>query len=261
MLGGLLQLVVGPSAVAHVLRIEHGQMLADDLVGRVALDALRPDVPGGHLAVDVQHEDRVFAHAFHQQAETLLALAQLLLMAASLREVAGDLREADQRAALVAHGRDDGVGPEQRTILADAPAFVLVRPEAFGDLQLMRGQAALERLGRIEAREVAADDLVGAIALEAFRAGVPGEDVAVGIEHEDRVVEHALHEQAKAFLALAQVFGPPRHALAVCVHCTSCGVCVRLPAGAERMIVHRRQSVCRLSSCRDLGAPGRASTG
>jgi hypothetical protein len=212
---GLLKLVLGPAAVAHLRRIEHGQMLADDLLGRVALDALRSDVPGGDPPVDVQHEDRVFAHALHQQAEAFLALAQLVLVVAPLRQVAGDLGEADERAALVAHGGDDDVGPEQRSVLADPPALVLERAVPGRHLQLVRGYVAREGVGRIETGEMAADDLVGAIALEALRAGVPRQDVSFGIEHEDGVVAHALHEQAKAFLAPAQVFGSPGRGFAV----------------------------------------------
>ncbi|WP_242468373.1 hypothetical protein [Burkholderia plantarii] len=48
----------------------------------------------------------------------------------------------------------------------------------------------------------ASDDLLVGIALDALGAGVPVRHVAVGREHEDRVVHHALHEQAKAPFAL-----------------------------------------------------------
>ena len=49
-----------------------------------------------------------------------------------------------------------------------------------------------------------ADDLVGAVALEALGAGVPGQDMPLRVEHEDRVVAHALDEQPEALLALQQ---------------------------------------------------------
>src|SRR6188472_4539050 len=43
---GLLQLVLGPAAIDVGLAVEDRKMLADDLGGQVALDALRPRVPG-----------------------------------------------------------------------------------------------------------------------------------------------------------------------------------------------------------------------
>jgi hypothetical protein len=49
----------------------------------------------------------------------------------------------------------------------------------------------------VEDREVLADDLLGCVALQPPRAGVPGLDVAVAVEQEDRVVDHRLDEQAE----------------------------------------------------------------
>ena len=43
---GDLQLVGGPAPVDDLLGVEAGEVLADDLVGRVALDAARPRIPG-----------------------------------------------------------------------------------------------------------------------------------------------------------------------------------------------------------------------
>lgn len=116
------QLMVGPSAVARLLRVEEREVLADDVLGRVALDALRADVPCRDTAVDVQHEDRIFADAFHQQAEAFFALSQRLFVAASLGEVARHLRVADQRARRVAHCGDDDVGPEQPSLRTRQPS-------------------------------------------------------------------------------------------------------------------------------------------
>ncbi len=44
-----LQFVLGPVSVDGVGRVEAGEMLADDLLGPVALDALGPGVPGGDV--------------------------------------------------------------------------------------------------------------------------------------------------------------------------------------------------------------------
>ena len=72
----------------------------------------------------------------------LLRLGELLLhplerdlRVAPLGDVAGDLGEADQLAVVVADRIDDDAGPEERAVLADAPAFLLEAPVSRGDLQ------------------------------------------------------------------------------------------------------------------------------
>ena len=107
-----LELVLRPPALARLLRIEGREMLADDLGGFVALDALRAAVPGGDVAVGIEHEDRVVADALDEQAKALLALPQGFLVRAALGQVARDLGEADELALRVANGGDDDVGPE-----------------------------------------------------------------------------------------------------------------------------------------------------
>jgi hypothetical protein len=47
-------------------------MAADDLVGAVALDELRPRVPGEDVPLGIEQENGVVAHAFHQLAEGLV---------------------------------------------------------------------------------------------------------------------------------------------------------------------------------------------
>ncbi len=54
-------------------------MLADDLLGAVALDPLGAGVPVGHDAARIEHIDRIVGDALNQQAEPLLALAQRLV--------------------------------------------------------------------------------------------------------------------------------------------------------------------------------------
>jgi hypothetical protein len=49
---------------------------------------------------------------------------------------------------------------------------------------------------------VLADDLLGRIAADAFRAAVPCGDHAVLVELEDRIVDHRLDEVAEPALAL-----------------------------------------------------------
>ena len=58
-------------------RVERREMLADDFARGVALDPLRPFVPGGDVPVRVEQENRVVPDAFDQQPEALFALAHV----------------------------------------------------------------------------------------------------------------------------------------------------------------------------------------
>jgi hypothetical protein len=107
-----LQFVVGPAPVDGVLRVEAREVLPDDLLGPVALDPFGPRVPGGDVALRVEHEDGVIEDAFHQEPEPLLAPTKGLLGPLPLRQISGDFREAHQIAPLAPQRRDDDVGPE-----------------------------------------------------------------------------------------------------------------------------------------------------
>jgi hypothetical protein len=79
--------------------------------------------------------------------------------------------------------------------------------------------APFDRLRRIEELERAADDLGGGVALQPFGAAVPGEDRAIRREHEDRIVDDALDQQAEAMVlgigwgrALVRIVGLPERA-------------------------------------------------
>ena len=166
-------------------------MTPDDLIGRVPLDPLGADVPRRDVAVGVEHEDGVVRHAFHQEAESFFAAAQLFFVILALRQVAGDLGEADELAICISDRCNDDVCPEQRAVLPDAPALVFERSDFRCHLELVLGQAARERFGRIEAREMLADDLVSLVPLEALGARVPRENEPLRVKHEDRVVPNA----------------------------------------------------------------------
>ena len=77
-----------------------------------------------------------------------------------------------------------------------------------GNAKLHLALAGLHILERIEAREVLADNFVGAIPLDALRTNVPRRDMSARIEHEDRVVAHALDDVAIALLGFE--LGTPR---------------------------------------------------
>ncbi len=60
-------------ASAILLRIEAREIVANDLVGLIALDQFGPDIPVGNPAIHIEHIDRIVAHALNQQTEPLLA--------------------------------------------------------------------------------------------------------------------------------------------------------------------------------------------
>src|SRR5439155_10796964 len=92
--------------------------------------------------------------------------AQVLIGLAARGQIAGDLRVADEDPVVVAQGGDDDVRPEARAVLAQAPALFLEAALARRDLELVRGVVLSARVGRVEDREVPADDLGLAVALD-----------------------------------------------------------------------------------------------
>ena len=79
----------------------------------------------------------------------------------TLGAVARDLGEAAERAALVAHGRQRGLGPEQLAVAADPPSVALRTALGGGALEIALGLAGRDVFRQVEHREVPAEDLVG----------------------------------------------------------------------------------------------------
>src|SRR6185312_2425494 len=133
---GATQLLLGMLALAVFVRIEDREVLADDLVAAIALQALGADVPAGDVAVDVEHEDGVVAHRFDHDAEALLALAKRFGRVAQIGDVACDLDVAGQSILGVAQRSDGDVRPEAPAVLAQPPILVDVTALAGGDVEL-----------------------------------------------------------------------------------------------------------------------------
>jgi hypothetical protein len=119
------------------------------------------------------------------------------------REVARHLAESDKRASLVADGREDDRRPEARAVLSHAPALRDVAPRLRGEPQRAVRRVRCAILRRVEHLEVATDDLLGSIALEAFGADVPGLDASVRPEQEDGVLRNFLYEESELEVAHA----------------------------------------------------------
>src|SRR5690606_28969648 len=132
---------------------------ADDFLRRIALDPLGALVPRRDVSARIQHEDRVVLHALDHAPEPLLALAQLLLRLALLRQVARHAAEADQLARLAPQRGDDHVRPETRAVTAHPPRLFLHAPVAHRLAQRALRLPRRNVLRRIEDGEVAADRL------------------------------------------------------------------------------------------------------
>ena len=170
-------------------------MLADDLVGAIALDALGARIPARHASLRVEHEDGVVLHCLDEQAKALLALAQQLFLATALCQIARDLGEAAHLAFGIVQRRDRHARPEQAAVLAHTPALVLDTAFLRGEFELALRPAALQGILRIEHREMLSQDFGGAVSLDALGAGIPADDLPFAVEQENRIVLHALDQQ------------------------------------------------------------------
>ena len=133
--------------------------------------------------------------------------AKLLRRELTVGQIARHLPEPHEVAAVVAQGRDDHVGPEPAAVLTDAPALSLVTPGQTSGLQDPLRQTVGHLLGRIEHREMPADDLVRLIALQPAGAPVPREHMPGLVEQEDRIVRLGLDQQPQVIGDVARWSG------------------------------------------------------
>src|SRR6266567_2842298 len=119
-------------------------------------------------------------------------VAARLLFLHPVSNIPSDLGETDQLAGLISNRSNDHVRPECRAVLANTPPFILETPLSNRIHQFPGGFACEDVLLRIKAGKMPADDLLGLISLDSFCSSIPGADVALGIEHEDRVVLDSL---------------------------------------------------------------------
>ena len=71
-----------------------------------------------------------------------------------------------------------------------------------GQPEYLLRPAARDILGRIEAGKISTDNLVGAVTLDLFGPGVPSDNLALRVHHDDRVVPHFVEEHPISFLAV-----------------------------------------------------------
>ena len=96
---------------------------------------------------------------------------------------------------IVAKRRDENVGPESGAVFPKPPSLIF-HPSGFNRRSELSSRLVVCKiLFGIENRKVLPYDLVRFIALESLSACVPAEDVAIGIEREDGIVDHPLHKE------------------------------------------------------------------
>ena len=141
---------------------------------------------------------------FLRLRELLARLFERDLRLALLGDVAHQLGEADQLARLAADRVHHNAGEEAAAVLAHQPEIALELALARRGDERLVGDVVLALLLGQEDAEMAADDLVGLVTLDALGAVVPAAHAPVGVEHVDRVIARAPEQQAVVLLGFAQ---------------------------------------------------------
>ena len=161
-----------------------------------------------------------------EETKQLLTSADALLGLAALGEIAGDLRESDQRAAGVMHRSDDGVGPESLAVLADPPPFIFYSAFGSGCFELSRRPLGRNVVLGVKNRKDPPDHFLFRIAEDPRRPTIPGANAAVRFEEEEGVVLDRFDEQR-------QLVGR-RQAATILVHHVVLALCMAL-AHSDRL--------------------------
>ena len=107
---------------------------------------------------------------------------------------------------MVVERGDGDDGPKERPILADAQAFFLEKAYRSCNFEIPLRIATVDVLGRVESREMLADNLFGFVAFDPLGPGIPTGDVAGSVEHENGMAPHAFQDDAALFLGSTQLF-------------------------------------------------------
>lgn len=131
-----------------------------------------------------------------QEGGTLVVTLALLLRGPAVADVAGDVRVAAQSAVAIAKLADAHVSHEARAVAAGAPVLLLVPAVLVRHVQHLLPPALVAAFVTVQDAEGLSDHVLGLIAVDPGGAAVPLQDRALGVEHEDRVVLHAVGHQA-----------------------------------------------------------------
>ena len=141
-------------------------------------------------------KNRVLPHAVDQEPEPLLALPRCTSSAAR-RSVRSRVILMNP-APMLSAGRSAVIttlAQNRDAVLAHPPALVGEASVLNCHPQLIIGPTLGQRLGRIEGREVPADDLLALVALDPTGAVIPAGDAARAVQQKDGVVLDVSYEQ------------------------------------------------------------------
>ena len=161
-------------------QLEH--RLADDLLGGIAEEALRPFVPAGDDAVEVLADDGVVRRA-DNGGEKYVRPG----LAPGIGDVAGDLGPADDQTLGIPEGGNRHRDIDQAPILSPPLGFRALDANPVTDL-VQDFRLLLLPARRDQHQDRAADRLVAAIAEDPLRRLVPARDGPVQVLADNRIV-------------------------------------------------------------------------
>ena len=132
----------------------------------------------------------------------LLGLPKPLFERLLFRDVAGHFGETQQISGGVANGVDDDARQKGAAVLANAPALRFVFSGLRGGGEGGFRNTALAIFRGVETREMLADYFRLGVPLDPLRSGIPTDDMAGPIEHENRVIGHPGDQKLKRSFAL-----------------------------------------------------------
>ncbi len=156
-----------------------------------------------HLAVDVgDHAKRVRRHqrvhvGLDEAAVVFLGLAELTIDPLGVGQVTRYHRQANRCAVQIAPERHGHLGGKAAAVLshpADAP---LPLPGVASLLEERARAARLHVVGVVQQKGASAEDVVRLVAVDTPCALVPGQDVAVQVFGDDRILSRALEHRVQ----------------------------------------------------------------
>jgi hypothetical protein len=122
-------------------------MPAENFTGRVALDTFRADVPRRDDPEWIQHEDGVLLDTLDEKTKSLLQAKQVFAPPgaiafgqSSFSQITRNGGVADTMALTVGQIGNVLVGPKERSVFAQSPAFVFYAPRSFAWLRSILGR-------------------------------------------------------------------------------------------------------------------------
>jgi hypothetical protein len=128
----------------------------------------------------------------------------LVLQRLAFGEIVHHPDEGTRLLVFVEEGRDDGLAPEPGAVPPNLPATA-VGPAFHGSSVDFAFRATRQYVfGREESREVLADDFVGLVAEDAFRAGIPAQNLPPRADQEDGVFLRVRGQRVESLFHLSR---------------------------------------------------------